>query len=202
MTTVIIADDHKILLQGLASLLADADGIDLLGTADDGDRAAELVREHQPDIAVCDVSMPTFGALELSRFIDQNALPTRVVALTVHEDPAIARPVLDAGVSGYVLKKHAFESLLQAIEAAVAGDRFISSPVADKLLQSASDSVELSEREREVLTKIGQGLPYKKIAADLGIGLRTVETYRTRLLQKLELKTSADLIRYAAQRDL
>ena len=198
--SVVIADDHQILLQGLASLLDAAAGIELLGQASDGDQCAELVREHQPDVAVCDVSMPTFGAEELARLIARENWTTEIVALTVHEDVEVVRAVLDSGVQGYVLKKNAFDELSNAIDAVAGGLRFVSPTIAGTLFDAADKSVPLSAREREVLKGIGEGLAYKQIASKLDISVRTVETYRVRLMNKLELQTTSDLIRFANRR--
>lgn len=200
---VAIADDHAILRQGLAQLLRSADGIELVAEASDGPELLELVLETRPDVAVSDVSMPTFGAQVLAEKLADTDMATKIVALTVHDEPEIALPILNAGASGYVLKKNAFEELLQAIRAVHDGGRFVSAIVAGNLITPAkSDSPVLSDRERDVLAGLSSGWPYKRIASELDISVRTVETYRERLLKKLDLSTTADLIRFAARQNL
>lgn len=199
---VVIADDHAILLEGLASLLADTPDIELVGQATDGDQVLDIVIQQTPDIVVCDVSMPTFGAEELARRLHSAKVATRVIALTIHNEPEVVHKVLSAGVSGYVVKNCAFEDLLASIRAVAAGGTFISPSLGVSWLNPVEESTpaeSLSAREREVLVGLGRGLPYKKIAADLGISVRTVETYRARILSKLNLQTTADLIRFAAE---
>lgn len=201
---VAIADDHAILRQGLAQLLRNTEGIELVAEADDGTSLMDAIREFRPDVAVSDVSMATFGAERVAELVLAEGLQTRVVALTVHEEANIAGPILQAGVSGYVLKKNAFEELLEAIQTVYAGGNFVSATVAGTLLASpvanGQSAEELSARELEVLRGIARGWPYKRVAREMDISVRTVETYRERMLKKLALATTADLIRYAIDR--
>ncbi len=199
---VAIADDHVILLEGLTGLLQSAPAVEFIGQASDGDEMLTLIRELKPDVAVVDVSMPTFGAEHIARVLAEEASSTRVVALTGHEETEIVWPILDAGVLGYVLKKSAFDDLLTAILSAAGGQRFISPSVATRLLETPRPQVTLSRRERDVLVGLASGRAYKQIASDLDISIKTVETYRARLLKKLGLSTTAELIRYAVERGL
>ena len=203
---VAIADDHAILRQGLAQLLQNADGITLVAETSDGDQLLEAVGDLQPDVAISDVSMPTLGAQQVAEHLLRDGSPTRVIALTVHESPEIVEPILAAGVAGYVLKKNAFDDLLSAIRTVYEGGTFVSATVAGSLLTSpaAQTSIQptLTARERDVLIGVASGTPYKRLARQLDISVRTVETYRERLLKKLELATTADLIRYAVKHDM
>ncbi|MEM7473696.1 MAG: response regulator transcription factor [Planctomycetota bacterium] len=197
--SVVIADDHKILLEGLASLLEQAESVRLLAKTHSGEQLKQLVLELQPEIVVCDVSMPSVGAESIARWLEVEEIDAKLLALTVHEDPIIAKLILDAGARGYVLKKNAFDHLLDAIESISAGELFISPEIAGSLISGASSSAGLSNREREVLGGFARGLSYKQIAAEMKISVKTVETYRSRLLTKLNAETNADLIRYAIE---
>ena len=197
--TVAIADDHRLLLEGLARLLADDDEIEVVGQADCGSSMRNIIVESQPDVAVCDVTMPDYGALEIAKSLGLMEAKTRLLALTVHEEPAIVKRVLGAGATGYILKKYAFDELVQAIKSVHAGECYVSPCLAVSLIQFDEQASQLSARELEILIGFGNGEAYKQIAARLGISAKTVETYRSRLMQKLDLQTTADLIKYAVR---
>ncbi|MEM9366824.1 MAG: response regulator transcription factor [Planctomycetota bacterium] len=199
--TVLIADDHRILMAGLASLLESAGGIQVVGQANDGDQAAGMIAKCKPDVAVVDVAMPSGGAEAVAKFVVESQLKTRVIALTAHTAPAVITRVIEAGAVGYVHKQSAFEDLVKAIKHVASGGTFISPDLAAEILQYQGQNNKLTPREREVLRGIADGLAYKQIATRLDISVRTVETYRHRLLKKLGLKTTADLIRYASRAD-
>ncbi len=200
---VLIADDHSILRQGLAALLDAAEGIELVGQASDGDELWSLAVKFNPDIVVMDVSMPGKRVTDFPAAVARQGLRARVIALTMHEEPAVALPVVQSGVAGagYVLKRSAFDELTTAIRAVAAGGRYISPELAHALLNAPTeldtDPSKLSPRERDVLKCLAAGQTLKRIARDLSISERTVETYRARLLEKLSASTTADLIRYA-----
>ncbi|MEL6897369.1 MAG: response regulator transcription factor [Planctomycetota bacterium] len=199
MISVALADDHQLMLDGLSMLLRDAPNLELVGTADTGDGIEAIARSRQPRVIVCDVSMPPFGAIELAGRIKDSGLDSRVIALTIHETPQVARSALDAGVAAYVLKKYAFGELLAAIDTVATGGRYISPTVAGALESVDAASQRLSRREQEVLQSLASGLTYKEIAAQLSVSARTVETYRARLLQKLGVRTNAELIHRATK---
>lgn len=207
MIRVIVADDHIIFRQGLLKLLQSAEGITVAGEAGDGKEALTMILNESPDIAVLDISMPGLSGIEISKELKARGSATKVVYLTMHNDVLTAQKALTSGgVSGYILKDDAFEDLLYAIKSVSSGGKFISPSISDKILQpSPLKAVEkniLTEREREILKLIASGLTNKKIADKLSISIKTVETHRARILQKLDFHTTAELVKYAIKTGL
>jgi len=206
MIRVIVADDHVIFRQGLLKLLQSAEGITVAGEAGDGKEALAMIVKESPDIAVLDISMPGLSGIEISKELKARGCATKVVYLTMHNDVLTAKQALISGVSGYILKDDAFEDLLYAIKAVASGRKFISPSISDKILHSSPLKVVekniLTEREREILKLIASGLTNKKIADKLSISVKTVETHRARILQKLDFHTTAELVKYAIKTEL
>jgi DNA-binding NarL/FixJ family response regulator len=204
MIKVVIADDHTIFRQGLAQLLSSVEGVTVTGEAADGSEALKLIREMQPDVAILDLSMPQ-GGLEVAREISREGLSTRVILLTMHNEPDAANKALQAGASGYVLKDNAFEDLVYALRSVARGGTFISPSVAAGVMKSNERRKEgepLTKREREVLALIATGLTNKQIAERLFISVKTVETHRARIIEALDLHNTAELVRYAIESGL
>lgn len=201
MIKVVIADDHVIFRQGLLKLLQSAEDIVVVGEAGDGHKILGLMEKERPDVAILDISMPGSSGLEIIEEIQSKGIVTKVIFLTMHNDPLTAKKAIQSNASGYVLKDDAFEDLLYAIRAVASGGKFISPSISDKILTSrtAKESEDriLTEREREILKLIALGFTNRKIADKLSISVKTVETHRTRILQKLNMHTTADLVRYA-----
>jgi DNA-binding NarL/FixJ family response regulator len=198
MIRVALADDHTIFRQGLAAMLR-ADGeIDVVGEASDVLSLIEVLQATRPDVAVVDVSMPGPDVTTLPVRLSERGLSVRLVALTMHAEVAIVRRVLAAGFQGYVLKDNSFDELLDALRTVAAGDVFVS-PVLEAQLRREPEFASLSEREQTVLRWIADGSTTKRIAAELGISAKTVETYRTRLMRKLDVRSSAELVRRAIE---
>jgi DNA-binding NarL/FixJ family response regulator len=200
--SVILADDHAIVRQGLAALLQGVPDISLLAQAADGEAAWELIETHQPDIAILDLAMPRATGIEVARRVEASALDTRVVLLTMHDDAATALQAQQAGVNGFVIKDNSFEELALAVRSVAAGGTFVTPAVRAKLnglRRSGQRPVALSPREREVVRLIAGGQTSKEIGRALAISPRTVDTYRDRLRDKLGLHTVAELVLYAVQ---
>jgi DNA-binding NarL/FixJ family response regulator len=200
--SVILADDHAIVRQGLAALLQGVPDISLLAQAADGEAAWELIETHQPDIAILDLAMPRATGIEVARRVEAAALGTRVVLLTMRDDAATALQAQQAGVTGFVTKDNSFEELALAVRSVAAGGTFVTPAVRAKLnglRRSGQRPVALSPREREVVRLIAGGQTSKEIGRALAISPRTVDTYRDRLRDKLGLHTVAELVLYAAQ---
>jgi len=166
-----------------------------------------MILNESPDIAVLDISMPGLSGIEISKELKAKGCATKVVYLTMHNDVLTAKKALTSGgVSGYILKDDAFEDLLYAIKSVSSGGKFISPSISDKILQpSPPKAVEkniLTEREREILKLIASGLTNRKIADKLSISVKTVETHRARILQKLDFHTTAELVKYAIKTGL
>jgi len=201
MTRVIIADDHVIFRQGLLNLLKSAPDISVIGEAGGGTETLDLIIKENPDIAILDISMPGLDGFGILQKIQTMGISTRVIFLTMHNETLTAKRALQMNASGYVLKDNAFEDLLYAVKAVSAGGTFISPSVSERILKTPSDKGQephiLTIREREVLKLIASGLTNKQIAGQLFISVKTVETHRTNIMQKLDVHTTADLVRYA-----
>lgn len=201
MIRLLLADDHAIFLQGLTRLLDAWPEAEIVAKAADGQEAWEQILKHKPDVAVVDIKMPLMSGIEIAEQVRARGLSTRVVVLTMHDEPALALEAEQAGVQGYVLKDDTFEELSQAIEKVVSGRQYMSPMVSESLhaFRLSSGGVTLSPREREVLKLIASGLSSKAIARELDISPKTVETHRSRLMTKLDLHSVAELVRYAVE---
>lgn len=212
MTTVtpplrlVLADDHAVLRAGLRALLADEPDCTVVGEAGTGREAVELVARTQPDLVVMDLDMPDLGGLDATRLIAQSGLPTKVLVLTMHEEEALILQVLEAGGSGYVRKRAAERELLDAIRVVARGEVYLY-PAATRLLlraytagqQEHAQAVRsrLSEREAQVLALTAEGYSNAEIAGRLFLSTKTVDTYRRRIMEKLDLHHRAELVHYA-----
>ena len=213
MITAVLADDHPIIRQGLRTLLEDQDHCRIVGEASDGLTAVDLIVALRPDVAVLDVQMPDLDGLEVARRVQQRAPDTRVIMLSMHGDEPYVLDALRHGVCGYVLKGSATTDLVAAVQAAMAGRRFLSEPLNERAIAAYAHSSELTERpldryelltarEREVMQLTAQGLSTAEIGDRLSISPRTVETHRANLLRKLGLQTQTELVRFAVGRGL
>jgi two-component system, NarL family, invasion response regulator UvrY len=205
---VLLADDHRIVREGLRRLLADAPDVQVVGEAMSGAEALAHLEGVATDVVVLDVSMPGAGFSDVLRTMRERHPSVRVIVLSAFAEEEYAVRALKAGASGYVTKERSPEELVSAIRAAAAGRRYVSPSVGELLAaEAARDAAvpargKLSNRELEVLRLLGAGRSVKEVGADLGISAKTVSTYRTRLLEKLGLTTTADLIRYAIENKL
>lgn len=198
--SVILADDHAVLRQGLAPLLEMEPDIVLLAQGTNGQEAWQQIQALQPDVAILDIGMPELSGIEVAREVEAQGLETRVVLLTMRDDPNAAADAQEAGASGYVLKDSAFEELLLAVRTVAVGGTFMTPSIQAKLRElKRSGTVTLSAREREVIRLIALGKSSKEIARMLDISPATVGTYRNRLMEKLALHTVADVVRYAVR---
>ncbi len=206
MIRVIIADDHVIFRQGLLKLLSAENNLSVIGEAGDGAEALNLIMRERPDIAIVDISMPGLDGFEIFRKIRELNIGTKVIFLTMHKDSMTARKAMGLEVSGYVLKDNAFEDLLYAIRSVYAGGTFVSPSVSQRIFKQPlyldSESRILTARESEILRLIATGLTNRQIGDKLCISVKTVETHRTNIMQKLDLHSTADLVRYAMKTGL
>jgi DNA-binding NarL/FixJ family response regulator len=206
---IFIADDHAIVREGLRALVNAQPGMRVVGEAGDGKDAYRSVVELRPDVVVMDISMPGWTGSQATGQLKKMCPGIRVIALTVHEDESYLRGLLEAGASGYVLKRSATEDLIHAIRTVAAGGTYIDPNLAGRLvnvyIESRSESTsaergELTEREADVVRLIALGHSNKEIAARFDISVKTVETHKARALQRLGLHSRADLVQYALQR--
>ncbi len=201
MIRVVLADDHQILLAGLKRLIDSKGDMEVVATATDATTAIEAVRTHRPDVVVLDISMPG-GGLEVARRIREMDLPTKIVILTMYAEDRYVMEAVRLGAAGYVLKRAADKELIDAIRAVAAGDAYLT-PAAVRLLlatqQNDTGRTEpaLSPREREVLRFTARGFSNLEIAERLFVSPKTVDTYRSRIMAKLDLHRRSELVEYA-----
>ncbi len=208
---LMLADDHEIVRAGLHMLLDAQPDIEIVAEASSGAEAIELAQTHQPDVILMDVAMPDMNGMEATREIKARCPSATVLALTIHEEEDYFFRMLDAGASGYIPKRAAPDDLLQAVRTVHSGEVFLHSSVATLLvrdylqrggLTTEAELSRLTEREREVLTLIAEGLTNKQIGGQLGISPKTVARHRDNITRKLNLSSRAELTRYAIQKGL
>jgi two-component system response regulator NreC len=210
----LLADDHAILRAGLKALLNAQPDMAVVAEAETGEEAVRLAQTTQPDIVLMDISLGGKGGIAATREILRARPTTRVLMLTMHDDAAYVQQALDAGAAGYVLKRAADSELLAAIRAVQRGEAFLYPSVAKVLIDdylrikkggetiAAEEADALTAREREVLTLIAQGYSNHEIAEQLTVSVKTIETHKARIQEKLGLRTRAELVRYAMQKGM
>ena len=204
MTRVLLADDHKILRQGLRTLLEREKDIQIVGEADNGRSSVKLSGELAPDVVVMDVAMPDLNGIDATRRITEAEPRTRVLALSMHSDGRYVKGMLQAGARGYILKDCAAEELTHAIRTVMAGQVYVSPGVTGAIvndyvrqLSAADGPATLTPREREVLQLLAEGGSTANIAAGLHLSVKTIETHRKHIMDKLGLRSIAELTKYA-----
>lgn len=201
---VLIIDDHAILRSGLKMLINSAGGLRVTGEAGTGREAVESFKKNAPDIVVLDITLPDMSGLEVAREIKRTAPAAKILVLTMHDNANYVREFVRIGVSGYIVKKSADSELINAIRAINRGDMFIDPSLTKALLSEAPEREEnrLSSREEEVLRLLVKGYLGKEIAGRLKISVKTVETYRARIAEKLGISGRAELLQYALKNGL
>ncbi|HEX3777841.1 MAG TPA: response regulator transcription factor [Polyangiaceae bacterium] len=202
---VVIIDDHPVLRAGLSALIARQSDFEVVGEGGDSVSALTLVETLQPDLVLMDVSLPGPSGAEATRALRQKYPDLVVLALSVHEEIGFVNMLLEAGASGYALKRSACEELVRALRMVAAGESYLDPSLTGRLMRSKQrqaspaglPGLRLSEREAEVARLVAQGLTMKEIAQNLNLSPRTLETYRARAMEKLHLKSRADLVRFA-----
>ncbi|MFZ5822585.1 MAG: response regulator transcription factor [Chloroflexota bacterium] len=210
MIRVLVVDDHAILRDGIRSLLESQEDIIVIGEASDGAEAIEYVGKLLPDIVLMDISMPKTNGLEATRVIKENYPQVKILILTQHDNREYISPALQAGASGYVLKRSGRRELLNAVRQVYEQGAFLTNNVAKEVLQEYSQANQfykeeenhLTTREREVLQLLVTGKSNKEIALSLGISPKTVSVHRTNLMTKLGVQNTVELIRVAANHQL
>jgi two-component system, NarL family, response regulator NreC len=207
---ILLADDHTVVRQGLRKILEDRPQWEVVAEAADGREAVRQAEEVKPDVAIVDVAMPLLNGIEAVRQIARKASGTRVLVLSMHNDEAYVTQMLRAGAAGYLLKDSADVDLVQAVEAVAAGKSFFSPAIARVIAddyvrqledRGASDRYELlSEREREIFQLIAEGKTNKEIAALLFLSPSTVDTHRSRIMEKLDVHSAAEIVLYAVRK--
>jgi len=203
--TVLLADDHAILLEGLVTLLQRE--FSLAGTVTDGARLIDAARKLRPDVIVTDLAMPGMSGLEALHRLKADKIPAKVIFLTMHADAQLAAEALQAGASGFVVKHAAGKELVAAIHEALRGGTYVTPQLSSGVLHRLAEhgpagAGPLTARQREVVSLLAAGRTMKEVAATLGLSPRTVETHKYQIMETLGLKTTADLIRYAMDHGL
>jgi two-component system, NarL family, response regulator NreC len=203
---IVLADDHVLVRQGLKSLL-EREGFQVVAEASDGQEALRHVESLQPDIAVMDISMPTLNGLNAAREVKRASPKTRTILLTQHDESQYIRDALEAGVKGYVLKSQVASDLVLAIRQVSRGQVYLSPGVSSAVMEAYQSKSEksknpLTSRERQVLQLVAEGKSTKDVASLLGISVKTAESHRTRLMQKLDIHETASLVLYAVRRGI
>lgn len=202
---VVIADDHKVFLEGLCSLVKDESDIEIVGKAASGVELLELVDTLRPDVVISDISMPDMNGIVAAQKITQDFPDTRIIALSMHKDRQFVREILKTNAYGFLLKDCCFDELANAVRAAMAGEICLSEPLRDSVVMDyigtlrnpKDEEVALSVRESEVLKLIAEGNSTKEVAEQLCISAKTVETHRRQIMQKTKYSNIAELTKYA-----
>ncbi len=211
MTTLVLADDHHLVREGLRALLEAEPDMDVVGEAADGLGAVQLVERLRPDMIIVDLMMPDLNGLEVARHISQHIPETRIIILSMHANEAYVLEALRNGASAYILKDSRANDLITAVREVAAGRHYLSPPLSERAIDAyieksrsaALDPYEtLTTREREILHLTARSYSASEIAARLSVSPRTVETHRANLMRKLDLHTQTDLIRYALRRGI
>lgn len=217
-TRLLIADDHSVVRGGIRLVLKSAPEFRIVAEAEDGEQAVELARRHKPDVVIMDISMPKLNGIEATAMLKKQDPGVKVIILTVHEEEEYVYQILRAGASGYVLKSAGKKEIFDAIKSAMTGERFFSPGISNIIIESfvkraretaakpeliaAQPGNSLTKRETEILQYIAQGYTNRKIAETLFLSIRTINTHRTNLMQKLNIHDTARLVRYAIETGL
>lgn len=209
-TTIVVADDHKIVREGLVKLLETRSDFQVIGEASDGEEAVQMVLEKQPDVVLMDIWMPRLSGIDATRRIGKKGLPAKILVLSMHESRSYVEEVLRAGAAGYIVKNSASTDLLHAIDAVRSGASYLSPAITQQVVDAIarpgdaapSGVAMLTDREREVLQLIAEGLSSKEIANVLGVSLKTVDSHRSNLMEKLDIHKVSGLVRFAIRTGL
>jgi len=207
--TILIADDHDIIREGIKNILRKQPDYEIVGEAQDGEEVLKKVEELKPDILLLDITMPKKSGLEILDQVQRSSRATKIIIISVHKADAYVMRALKAGVRGYLNKENAADDLLPALRKVMAGQVYLSAETSSYLLEKTTKSPEeltqeslLSERETDVLRLVAEGKTAKEIADSLFISPRTVENYKNNILKKLNLHKTSDLIKYAIKNNL
>jgi len=209
-TRILIADDHKIFREGLRTLLSNQPGVEVIGEADNGRSTVSMAAALKPDVVIMDVAMPELNGIDATRQIAGICERTKILALSMHADSRFVTRMLTAGAHGYLLKDCAFEELTLAIQTVLDDDVYLSPGVAGVVVramqsrtsEAGTQAPELTPREREVLQLVAEGRTTRDIAARLHVSVKTIETHRKQIMDKLELRSVAELTKYAVREGL
>lgn len=209
---ILIADDHQLILNGISDMLRPIKQYKIVGRASNGKEAVEKALLLKPDLIFMDISMPVMNGIEATKIISQKLPLVKILALTQHEEKEYVKQILKSGGSGYLLKNSKKDEFLEAIESVLAGKYYLSKEISEQMISDIitheqdnspeNKGVTFTKRETEIIKKIADELSNQEIADELHISLRTVETHRRNIMQKLKVKSVVSLLKYAAQHDI
>lgn len=207
---IIIADDHQLFREGIVKLLSNDADIEIIAQAENGEEAYQKVKEHRPDLVLMDIGMPVLNGIEATKAIVSEFTDIKILALSMHAEKDYIKDVLDAGASAYVLKNSTYTQLIEAIKSVYEGKRYLSEEVTEIVLQDylskEEDTIDLksflSNREMEIFKLFAEGKSSREISELLFISIKTVGTHKQHILKKLNLKTNADMVKYALKEGL
>jgi len=209
---ILVADDHGILRQGIASLIEKQDDMEVVGEADNGLHAVEIARQLRPDVVIMDVTMPVLNGIEATRQIKEELPETKVLALSVHANREFVLDMVRAGVSGYMVKECVLDDLVRAIKAVMDNQSYLSPQIASVILEGITKDVIfdsanrfreiLTPKEKQMLQLLTEGYSAKQIAAQLGLSVKTIEANRRQIMEKTDVNNLAALTRYAIRQGL
>lgn len=209
-TRVLVADDHTLVRAGIRALLESIDGVQVIAESGDGHETLDLIARHLPDVALLDIGMPGLNGLEVLKRVRQAAQRTKVIILSMHADPTYVTQALRAGAAGYLLKGASVEELPLAIRAVMRGETYLTPRVSRSVIEAylrdagspADPLAGLTGRQREILQLVAEGHSTKEIAGRLDVSVKTVETHRARLMERLDIHDVAGLVRFAIRAGL
>ena len=207
---VLIADDHQLFREGLINLLSESQEINLVGHADNGKDAYEKAVIYGPDVILMDISMPVMGGEEATRLVKKQMPEVKVIALTMHSDKHYIKSMLEAGVDGYLFKNCTYNQLIDAIKTVSSGKKYLSGDITETLINDylnketdkENDQSELTERELDVLKLYAEGKTTREISNTLFVSIKTVGTHRQHIMEKLDIKTTVEMIKYALKKGI
>jgi len=209
-TKVLIADDHQLFREGLANLLSSAPDIEVIAEAEDGKEATEKAKQLKPDVLLIDIGMPHMNGIEATRILKKEMPELKIIAVSMHSDRQFVKGILEAGADGYLLKNCTYRQLIDAIQSVNLGKKYLSDDITEMIIKGYLDPseteaetyTELSEREMEILKLYAEGKSTREISEKLFISVKTVGTHKQHILEKLGLKTNADMVKYAIKEGL
>ena len=206
---ILLADDHTLVRGGIRSLLESVENVEVVAESGDGREALELVAKHRPDVALLDIGMPGLNGLEVAKRVPKESPKTRIIILSMHGDVTYVKQALRAGIAGYLLKGAAVAELPLALKAVMRGETYLSPKISKQVVELLRDPSEetdslsgLTTRQREILQLIAEGRSTKEIAGVLGVSIKTVETHRARLMERLDIHDVPGLVRFAIRSGL
>jgi len=207
---ILIADDHQLFREGLINLLSDAKNIEIVAHAENGKDAIDKAIIHKPDIVIMDIRMPELSGVEATTQLTEKLPETKVIALSMHSEKHYVKGMLEAGAVGYIFKNCTYAQLITAIETVYSGKKYLSNEITEVLINDYLDNVngdeetheELTEREMEVLKLYADGKTTRDISEELFVSVKTIGTHKQHIQEKLNLKTTVDMIKYALKRGI